>query len=123
MYEAFGGVPTRTICDNLRNGVVKHPKEGKVILTDAYEMLGLAIIQASFRRIVTIPRIILLQIFNAILFRGTVVSGTLLWNYQNKLNSIMKRNVGIIQRNVGIPSTKYSPCFSLLGSDHHNSIM
>lgn len=40
MYDYFGGVPTRTVCDNLRTGVVKHPKEGEVILTDAYESLG-----------------------------------------------------------------------------------
>ena len=29
----------RTICDNLKTGVVKHPKEGDIILTDAYEAL------------------------------------------------------------------------------------
>lgn len=54
MYEAFGGVPTRTICDNLKTGVVKHPKEGEVVLTDAYEMLGLhymtAIMPAAVRK-------------------------------------------------------------------------
>ena len=27
MYEAFGDIPTRTICDNLKTGIVKHPKE------------------------------------------------------------------------------------------------
>ena len=32
MYEAFGGVPIRTVCDNLKTGVVKHPKEGEIIL-------------------------------------------------------------------------------------------
>ena len=41
MYESFGGVPIRTVCDNLKTGVVKHPKEGEIILTDAYESLGL----------------------------------------------------------------------------------
>ena len=54
MYEAFGGVPTRTICDNLKTGVVRHPKEGEIILTDAYEMLGLhymtAIMPAAVRK-------------------------------------------------------------------------
>lgn len=40
MYDFFGGVPTCTVCDKLRAGVVKHPKEGEVILTDAYEALG-----------------------------------------------------------------------------------
>lgn len=54
MYEAFGGVPTRTICDNLKTGVVRHPKEGEIILTDGYEALGLhymtAIMPASVRK-------------------------------------------------------------------------
>ena len=36
MYEHFGGVPIRTVCDNLKTGVVKHPKEGEIILTDDY---------------------------------------------------------------------------------------
>ena len=54
MYEAFGGVPVRTVCDNLKTGVVKHPKEGEVVLTDAYEALGLhystAIMPAGVRK-------------------------------------------------------------------------
>ena len=54
MYDAFGGVPIRTVCDNLKTGVVKHPKEGEIILTDAYEALGLhyvtAIMPASVRK-------------------------------------------------------------------------
>ena len=40
MYEHFQGVPVRTVCDNLKTGVVKHPKEGEIILTDTYESLG-----------------------------------------------------------------------------------
>lgn len=40
MYEYFGGVPTRTICDNLKTGVVKHPKAGEIILTEDYAALG-----------------------------------------------------------------------------------
>lgn len=40
MCEFFSGVPVRTVCDNLKAGVVKHPKEGDIILTDAYEALG-----------------------------------------------------------------------------------
>ena len=40
MYEYFGGVPTRTVSDNLKTGVVAHPKEGEIILTDDYEALG-----------------------------------------------------------------------------------
>ena len=40
MYEFFGGVPIRTICDNLKAGVVSHPKEGEIILTDDYAAMG-----------------------------------------------------------------------------------
>ena len=40
MYEYFGGVPTRTVCDNLETGVVSHPKEGDIILTADYEAPG-----------------------------------------------------------------------------------
>lgn len=39
-FEFIGGVPVCTVCDNLKTGVVKHPKEGEIILTDAYEALG-----------------------------------------------------------------------------------
>ena len=54
MYEAFEGVPVRTICDNLKTGVVKHPKEGEIVLTNAYEAMGLhyvtAIMPAGVRK-------------------------------------------------------------------------
>ena len=40
MYEYFGGVTTRLISDNLKTGVVSHPKEGEIILTADYEALG-----------------------------------------------------------------------------------
>ncbi|MSS13464.1 hypothetical protein [Porcincola intestinalis] len=41
MYEYFGGAPAvRTVCDNLKTGVVSHPKEGEIILTDDYAALG-----------------------------------------------------------------------------------
>ena len=40
MYEYWGGVPERTVCDNLKTGVVKHPREGEIVLNDAYEALG-----------------------------------------------------------------------------------
>ena len=40
MYEFFGGVPVRTVCDNLKTGVIKHPKEGEIILNEAYGALG-----------------------------------------------------------------------------------
>lgn len=40
MYQFWGGVPVRTVCDNLKTGVIKHPKEGDIILNEAYESLG-----------------------------------------------------------------------------------
>lgn len=40
MYEYFGGVTTRLVCDNLKTGVVSHPKEGEIVLTADYEALG-----------------------------------------------------------------------------------
>lgn len=40
MFEFWGGVPERTVCDNLKAGVVKHPREGDIVLNDAYEALG-----------------------------------------------------------------------------------
>lgn len=40
MFEFFGGVAIRTVCDNLKTGVIKHPKEGDIILNDNYEALG-----------------------------------------------------------------------------------
>ena len=40
MYQYFGGVPRRTVCDNLKTGVVKHPKDGEIILTDDYAAMG-----------------------------------------------------------------------------------
>lgn len=41
MYEFFGGVTVRTVCDNLKVGVISHPKAGDIILNDNYEALGL----------------------------------------------------------------------------------
>jgi transposase len=40
MYEFYGGITVRTVCDNLKTGVIKHPKEGDIILNDDYEALG-----------------------------------------------------------------------------------
>ena len=39
MFEFFGGVPIKIVCDNLKTGVIKHPKEGEIILNEAYESL------------------------------------------------------------------------------------
>lgn len=40
MYEFFEGVTIRSICDNLKTGVIMHPKQGDIILNDNYEALG-----------------------------------------------------------------------------------
>jgi transposase len=40
MYEFFGGVTARTVCDNLKTGVISHPKEGDIVLNKDYEALG-----------------------------------------------------------------------------------
>ena len=40
MYEFFQGVPARLVCDNLKTGVVSHPKDGEIVLTQDYEALG-----------------------------------------------------------------------------------
>lgn len=54
MYEYFGGVTTRLVCDNLKTGVIKHPREGEIILTADYEALGAhymtAIMPAGIRK-------------------------------------------------------------------------
>lgn len=36
MYEWFGGSTPRLVCDNLKTGVIKHPREGEIVLNDAY---------------------------------------------------------------------------------------
>ena len=40
MFEFWGGSTTRIVCDNLKTGVIKHPKEGEIVLNEAYEALG-----------------------------------------------------------------------------------
>jgi transposase len=40
MYEYFGGVTARTVCDNLKTGVISHPREGDIVLNKDYEALG-----------------------------------------------------------------------------------
>ena len=39
-FEFFGGVAVRCVCDNLKTGVISHPKHGEVTLNAAYEALG-----------------------------------------------------------------------------------
>jgi len=54
MYEFFEGVTRRTVCDNLKVGVISHPKDGDIILNESYEALGLhymtAIMPAGVRK-------------------------------------------------------------------------
>ena len=40
MFEFFGGTPVKVVCDNLKTGVISHPKKGEVILNEAYLTLG-----------------------------------------------------------------------------------
>jgi len=40
MFEFFEGVTIRTVCDNLKTGVIKHPREGDIVLNESYEALG-----------------------------------------------------------------------------------
>ncbi len=40
MFNYFGGTPVKLVCDNLKTGVVSHPKQGEIILNDAYLTLG-----------------------------------------------------------------------------------
>ena len=54
MLNFFGGVPMRIRCDNLKTGVVSHPREGEIILNDQYvnfaEHYGCAILPAGVRK-------------------------------------------------------------------------
>ena len=40
LWEFLGGVTRQTIIDNLKTGVIKHPREGEVILNDNYSCLA-----------------------------------------------------------------------------------
>ena len=54
MYEWFGGSTPRLVCDNLKTGVVSHPREGEAVLNDAYrsmaEHYSAAVIPGRVRR-------------------------------------------------------------------------
>ncbi len=54
MWSFYGGVTRRLIPDNLKVGITLHPKEGEIILNDAYEDLAVyyktAIMPAGVRR-------------------------------------------------------------------------
>ena len=40
MFEAFGGSVPRIVPDNLKTGVIKHPREGEIVLNDAYREMS-----------------------------------------------------------------------------------
>lgn len=40
MWQYYGGVSRILVCDNLKTGIVEHPKHGEIILTKDYESLS-----------------------------------------------------------------------------------
>lgn len=40
MFAAFGGSVPRIVPDNLKTGVLKHPREGEVVLNDSYREMA-----------------------------------------------------------------------------------
>ena len=40
MFEALGGSVPRIVPDNLKTGVIKHPREGEIVLNDAYREMA-----------------------------------------------------------------------------------
>lgn len=40
LFNYLGGVPSMIVCDNLKTGVIKHPRNGEIILNDAYRELA-----------------------------------------------------------------------------------
>lgn len=54
MLEFFEGSPVKIVCDNLKTGVITHPKHGEIVLNDAYlsfaEHYQIAIMPAEVRK-------------------------------------------------------------------------
>ena len=40
MFEPFGGSVPRIVPDNLKTGVIKHPRDGEIVLNDAYREMA-----------------------------------------------------------------------------------
>lgn len=40
MFAFFGCAPSRIVCDNLKTGVIAHPRDGEVVLNDAYRAMA-----------------------------------------------------------------------------------
>ncbi len=36
MFDFFGGTPVKIVCDNLKTGVISHPRQGEIKLNEAY---------------------------------------------------------------------------------------
>lgn len=53
MFNYFGGTTPVLVCDNLKTGVVKHPRNGEIVLNDSYKEMAdyydIAIIPAAVR--------------------------------------------------------------------------
>ena len=60
MYDFFGGVTVRTVCDNLKTGVVSHPREGEVVLNEAYSRLNSTVFPSTKRSPPSVITIILI---------------------------------------------------------------
>lgn len=54
MFEFFDGTTIRLVCDNLKTGVIHHPKEGDIVLNAQYEALAshyvMAVMPAQVRK-------------------------------------------------------------------------
>jgi transposase len=54
MFEFFEGTPMRIVCDNLKTGVIQHPKEGDIVLNERYtnlaEHYGCAILPTGVKK-------------------------------------------------------------------------
>lgn len=54
MFDFFGGVPLKIVCDNLKTGVVSHPKDGDILLNESYlslaEHYSIAIMPAGVKK-------------------------------------------------------------------------
>lgn len=54
MLNYYGGVPLKIVCDNLKTGVIEHPKKGEVVINEEYlafgEYYGVAIRPTGVRK-------------------------------------------------------------------------
>lgn len=54
MLNYYGGIPLKIVCDNLKTGVIEHPKKGEVVINEEYlafgEYYGVAIRPTGVRK-------------------------------------------------------------------------